>query len=80
MRLIISTCTEKFHEPEFVRLIEDILKKNNVKFFTRHYAELAKRDLSKAQKIIICSTALQDNALLPNLSKFEWIRRFPSHS
>jgi GMP synthase (glutamine-hydrolysing) len=73
MILIISTCKEKLHEPEFVRPIEDILKKGGIKFTTKHYNKLSSSDISSADKIIITGTSLKDNYFLQDLNKFEWI-------
>ena len=76
MILIINVCKEKLHYFEFVKPIEDILKKENVDFFTKHYLELTKKDLIKADKVIICGTSLKDNVFVDNIEKFEWIRDF----
>jgi len=76
MILIINVCKEKLHYFEFVKPIEDILKKENVDFFTKHYLELKKKDLIKADKVIICGTSLKDNVFVENIEKFEWIRDF----
>ena len=51
MILIINICKEKLHFYEFVKPIEDILKKNKIKFFTRHYKKLKQGDLANAKKI-----------------------------
>lgn len=64
MILIINVCREKLHYYEFVKPIEDILKKNKIKFFTRHYKKIKKGDWSNAKKIIICGTSLKDNEFL----------------
>lgn len=74
MILVISTCKEKLHEPEFVKPIEKILKENNKRFFTKHYSEITKQDLQKAKKIIICGTSLQDNGFFNHIKKFEFIK------
>lgn len=73
--LIINICKEKLHELEFVKPIEDILRKNKIKFKTKHYKNLIKRDLS-ADKIIICGTSLKDNNFLKDIKKFLWIKNY----
>ena len=58
--LVVSVNKEPLHYYEFVKPIEDVLKNEEIKFFTKHYAEVGKKDLEKASKIIICGTSLQD--------------------
>ncbi|MFA5992841.1 MAG: hypothetical protein WC796_03995 [Candidatus Pacearchaeota archaeon] len=76
MILIISTCKNSLHELEFVRPIESILMENNISFLTKHYTNINKSDLTKAEKIIISGTSLADNDFLKkeNLAKFNWIK------
>ncbi|MBI2044309.1 hypothetical protein HYT24_03020 [Candidatus Pacearchaeota archaeon] len=76
MILVINICKEKLHELEFVKPIEDVLRENSKKFFTKHYKELNKKDLEKAEKAIICGTSLRDNEFLENTKKFSWIKDF----
>ena len=75
MILVINVCKEKLHYYEFVKPIEDILKKEKIVFTTKHYAEISDEDL-KAEKIIICGTSLKDNAFLDDIKKFGWIKKF----
>ena len=72
MILLISTCKEKIHEEEFVYSIKKVLKDS----FVRHYKELQKEDLEKADKVIICGTALKDDEYLENLGRFSWLKDF----
>ncbi|MDP3986930.1 MAG: hypothetical protein Q8P81_01750 [Nanoarchaeota archaeon] len=74
MILIINVCKHKLHFYEFVKPVGDILVKNNIKGFIRHYTCLTKKDLEKASKIIICGTALKDNDYLENIKKFSWLK------
>jgi GMP synthase (glutamine-hydrolysing) len=74
MILLINICQEKLHFNEFVKPIGDILIRNNILGFIRHYSCLTKKDLEKADKIIICGTSLMDNSYLENLDKFNWIK------
>ena len=76
MILLVNICNEKLHYYEFVRPIEDILKENNMKFFVRDYLKVNKRDLKKADKIIICGTSLKDSLFLNNFEKFKWLGDF----
>jgi GMP synthase-like glutamine amidotransferase len=76
MILIINVCKEKLHYFEFVKPIEDILNKNKIEFFTKHYREINKEELGKADKIILCGTSLKDNEFIENIDKFYWIKEF----
>lgn len=76
MILVISICKEKLHELEFVKPIEEILRKGRIRFCTKHYRDLKKKDIDNAQKIIICGTSLRDNNYLEHLGKFEWIKDY----
>jgi len=76
MILLINICKEKLHFYEFVKPVGDVLVKNKIKGFIRHYTCLTKRDLEKASKIIICGTSLKDNEFLENIKKFNWITDF----
>ena len=67
--LIISTCKEKLSELEFVRPIQ-LLTKGKVK----HYSEVSKDDVEKADKIIICGTALKDFDYLEG--DFSWLKEY----
>ncbi len=75
MILIINTCKEKLHYLEFVRPIEEIVKKES-KFFTKHYFEVNLKDLEKAEKVIICGTALKDFEYDREMMAFSWLRGF----
>ena len=79
MILIINICREKLHYFEFVKPIEDILRKEGFDFFRRHYKELTEEDLNKAEKIIICGTSLKDNEFMENLERFSWIEKIDKH-
>jgi len=71
MILIINICKEPLHYFEFVKPIEDIIQKD---FTNKHYNNLTKEDLEKADKIIICGTSLHDNQFIEDLDKFSWIK------
>ena len=73
MILLMSTCTHKLSEREFVKPIEDLLKKNKIAFETKHYTD--KTDYDSYENIIICGTALKDFSYLSSES-FSWIKEF----
>jgi GMP synthase (glutamine-hydrolysing) len=74
MILIISTCSEKLHDLEFVKPIEKIIEENKIPFKPVHYSKLNKKLISSSKKIIICGTSLKDNKFLENLNFFLWIK------
>ncbi|MBT4334759.1 hypothetical protein HOD61_02995 [archaeon] len=73
MILIISTCSERLNEFEFVQPVAKIVGKGSKII---HYSKLKKKDILAAEKVIICGTALNDNEYLNGLDKFEWITEF----
>lgn len=72
MILLVNVCGEKLHEYEFVKPIEKLVGK----CFVKKYDSVSEEDLKKAEKVIICGTALADNEYLGNLEKFEWLKSF----
>jgi|SRR3989344_3037517 len=76
MILIVNICKEKLHYYEFVKPIEDILKKDRIKFYTINYHNLDKEDIKKAEKIIICGTSLKDNHFVGDIDKFYWLKEY----
>jgi len=76
MILIINICKDRLHELEFVKPIEDILKKNNIPSITKHYKEIKEYDSISAKKIIICGTSLKDTKYLENAEDFGWLKNF----
>jgi len=64
MILIIKTNKELLHDYEFVKPIEDIIKKVNFEYEIKHLKDTNKINFSKYSKIIICGTSLQDNNFL----------------
>ncbi len=59
---------------EFVKPIEDILKKENKKFKTKNYKDISKRDIEKSNKIILTGTSLKNNEYLKH--DFSWIKNY----
>ena len=78
MILIINICKEKLHYLEFVKPIEDILRREKIEYQTIYYKKITDKELlnKKLEKIIICGTSLKDSEYLENLNYFKWIK-FP---
>ena len=76
MILVIDTCREKLHSLEFVKPVEDVLKKQGMDFFTKHYLKVSDGDLAKAERVIICGTSLQDNRFVEDINYFSWLENF----
>lgn len=76
MILVINICKEKLHYLEFVKPIEDILKKENIEYNSIYYKKITDKELfnKKLEKIIICGTSLKDNEYLENLEYFKWLK------
>jgi GMP synthase (glutamine-hydrolysing) len=75
MIMIVDVCSERLGYLEFVKPIEDILKKARIGFFTTHYANIKQGHFAQAEKIIACGTALEDFKYLRDIDKFEWMRK-----
>jgi len=75
MILVINVCKENLHYYEFVKPIEDLLKKEQKQYTTKKYTQIKNKDIGKAKKIIICGTSLKDFEFYNNLEKFEWIKK-----
>jgi|TARA_B100001971_G_C17862275_1_gene368937 GMP synthase (glutamine-hydrolysing) len=76
MILIVNICKEGLHYYEFVKPIEDILRKGEVEFFTKSYLDIDEKDLKKAEKVIICGTSLKDEEFVKNSAEFSWVPDF----
>ena len=75
MILIIKICNKRFHYFEFIKPIEDILKKNKIKYKTIHYKNVSDKILNTTEKIIISGTSLKDNGFIRDISNFNWIKQ-----
>ena len=73
MILLISTCSEKLHELEFVNPVKEIVKEN---YLVKHYDDVCEKDLDNSEKVIICGTSLKDNKFLKDVEKFRWLKHF----
>ena len=69
--LIISTCSEKLSEREFVTPISKIVGATNQKIL--HYTECTEQNIFEFEKILICGTSLQDNSYQKDIDKFKII-------
>jgi len=76
MILLIKICKIPFHYFEFVKPIEDSLKKLNIEFLTIHYNDVNSEMLLKSDKVIISGTSLKDNSFLDDIERFYWIKEF----
>ncbi len=70
--LIVSTCSEKLSEREFVNPIVNLIGKN-VEYELANISDAEKKSIG-VDKIIICGTAVADNEYLSN--NFEWLKDF----
>ena len=69
MILIISTCTEELSEMEFVKPLCELTGGK-----AKHYRMLSKKDIEKAEKIIISGTALKDFNYLQ--ADWSWLKEY----
>lgn len=74
MILIVNVCSDRLSYFEFVKPVEDILKKARIDSLTRHFLSLDRLDIRRAEKVIICGTALKDFKYLDRIEKFTWIK------
>jgi GMP synthase-like glutamine amidotransferase len=78
MILLIDLCHEKnsLSEFEFVHPIADTLKRAGAELEILHFTQIAKNKLEKSDKIILCGTALKDNAYVTRIDLFSWLRMY----
>lgn len=76
MILLIKTPKNRLHDLEFVKPIEDILKRDNINFKSIHFNKLSQKLINTADKIIISGTSLKDNYFLEYIKNFRWIKEF----
>ena len=67
--LLISTCSDKLSEREFVLPIVDIVKSEKHQIL--HYNECSKDFVYEFDKILVCGTSLQDNRYQKDLEIFK---------
>jgi GMP synthase-like glutamine amidotransferase len=73
MILVVDVCSDKLGYFEFVKPVEDILKKAGAGFLTRGFLAVRHSDIASTEKTIICGTALKDFKYLDNIDRFAWI-------
>jgi GMP synthase (glutamine-hydrolysing) len=73
MILIVNVCSDRLSYLEFVKPVEDILKKANIDVVSRNFLSLEDNNIKKAERVIICGTALKDFKYLNNLDRFAWV-------
>lgn len=72
--LLVSLCSDQLSELEFVRPVEQILRRQGTNLFTKHYTKVSLEDVDSVEKVIICGSALRDDAFL-ECEKFMWLER-----
>lgn len=77
MILLVDLCYERdsLSRYEFVLPIANVLKRAKVPHEIVHYSELNGDRLDSAEKIILCGTALKDNAYCEQIDLFSWMRQ-----
>jgi GMP synthase-like glutamine amidotransferase len=76
MILLVSVCTDNLSELEFVKPVENIVRHLNLVFLKKNYLNLNQHDLDRAEKIVICGSALKDFEYLKKVDRFGWVKRF----
>ncbi len=73
MILIVNVCSDGLSYFEFVKPVEDIIRKTRLNSVTKHYLSLNRLDIRQAERVIICGTAMKDFGYLDKMEKFTWI-------
>ncbi len=73
--LLVSTCADALHELEFVRPVAAIVEAEGLRPVVRHCSRVTAAVLRKHAGVIICGTALQDDAFLD--ADWSWLRSCP---
>jgi GMP synthase-like glutamine amidotransferase len=76
MILLVDLCYEKgaLSKYEFVLPIANVLRHAKAPHEVVHYAELSADQLDRSERIILCGTALKDNAYCEQIDQFSWMR------
>jgi GMP synthase-like glutamine amidotransferase len=76
MILLVDLCGKEgsLSLHEFVEPVAGIVRRNGFPVQVRHHLRLTGADLSGAERIILCGTALRDNAFAARPPAFAWIR------
>lgn len=75
MILVIDVCESNgsLSYDEFLRPVVESIPPG-MERSVRHYTELVDGDISKAERIIICGTALADNGFMEHKERFSWLK------
>ena len=71
MILVISVCSQKLSEKEFVEPVARLCGKYRMS----DYRSISEKDIENADGIIICGTALKDFGYLENIKAFSWLKK-----
>ncbi len=76
MILLVDLCYERdsLSQFEFVYPIADALERAGAKAEILHFTEMDERKLGRYDKIILCGTALKDNAFAGRIDLFSWLK------
>jgi GMP synthase-like glutamine amidotransferase len=77
MILLLDLCYEKdaLSKYEFVLPIANVLRRAKAPHKVVHYTEWSADLLDQSEKIILCGTALKDNAYCEQIDLFSWMKR-----
>jgi len=78
MILLIDLCYEKesLSRYEFVDPIVNVVKRADLSYEAVHFTELDGNEAERYDKVILCGTALKDNAYAEQMELFSWIEAF----
>ncbi len=78
MILLVDLAYEKdsLSRYEFVLPIANVLRSAKVPHETLHYSEINGDLLDRAEKVVLCGTALKDNAYCEQIDLFSWMRTY----
>lgn len=74
--LLADLCYEKnsLSQYEFVYPIRETVEKFGIPCKICHYTEIEKEDLESSDRVILCGTALKDNAYMEQIKAFYWLK------
>ena len=75
MILLVDLCYEResLSAYEFVHPIGDALRRAGTRSEVMHFTDITEDGLDDYEKVILCGTALKDNAFAEHLESFSWI-------
>jgi GMP synthase-like glutamine amidotransferase len=75
MILVIDLCYKKnsLSRHEFVHPVADALIRAGAEVDSVHYSDVSKADIDLYDKIVLCGTALKDNAYSEKIESFSWL-------